>query len=624
MSMLPAALAAKHSTSLTLSSPASLAIVPAITQGSGIVVNPLTDRFYTADGNGNVLVYDGASNNLLATVHVGYIPGAFAIDTTRNLVYVTCQGGGLNDPVFVLSGATNAIVAGPLGCGGVTSSPYVNVATGRFYDDRSDGTAREYSSANARLADLSWAVVAVNPVTNRVYTLSTSTGTALQVRDGTSEAILATIPGAAAGSVGVNTSLNRLYVTDSAHNAIDIIDGVTNKTIGSISLGARVNPYAITVDSVDNRVYVAASVAGGTTKLYVIQDGPIVVDPNLAGTWNTNGSPTRIQQNGSSLVFTNQDNQTSAAYFINPSQVLALGWGDLIGTLSGNPGQRTIHWSDGTVWSQGPVQVRSGLVGLWQGDGNALDSSGAGHNGTVHGGVTYTPGITDQAFNFNGSTGSVVVSDTPSLDFTNQFTLSAWIAPRTLVSGDIISKVGKKTGSKGYEFYLADNNTQIVLQFNGQGEAWATDLLVATLPTAVPLGQWTYVAATYDQSKISIYVNGSLVASQAVGPKALATSAANFRISGNDDGDRPFAGLIADVAVYNRALSSTEIAGNMSAPRPTVITVTTLSDQSNAGKGLVSLRDAILASETRTSVDGSVAGTGHDVHSVCPRPQRHY
>ena len=600
------------------SAPASPTIVTTIAQGSGVVVNPLTNRFYTADGNGDVLVYDGASNSLLATIHIGYIPGALAIDTSRNLIYVTCQGGSSNDPLFVLNGATNAIVAGPLGSGGVNASPYVNPATGHFYDDRSDGTTREYDPSNAFVADLAWTVVAVNPVTNCLYDSSTSTGTALQVRDGSSEAVLATIPGAAVGSVGVNTSLDRLYVTDSAHNAIDVIDGATNKTTGTISLGAGVSPYAITVDSVNNRIYVAASVSGGTTKLYVIADGPTVVDPNLAGTWNINGSPTRIQQTGSSLVFTNQYNQTSAGYFINPSQVLATSWGNLVGTLSGNSGQYTIQWSDGTAWLQGPVEVRTGLVGLWQGDGNTTDSSGAGHNGKIQGGVSYVPGITGQAFSFNGVNGSVLVPDTPSLDFTSQFTLSAWVDPRTLVSGDIISKVGTATGNKGYEFYLTDNNTQLVLQFNGQGEAWASDVLTVTLPAAIPIGQWTYVAATYDQSQISIYVNGNLAGSEVIGPKTLATSTANFRIGGNDNGDRPFAGLIADVAVYNRALSVTEIAGNMSAPLPTIITVTTLADQLNAGNGLVSLRDAIQASEKRTSVDGSVAGTGNDVIQFAP------
>jgi len=45
---------------------------------------------------------------------------------------------------------------------------------------------------------------------------------------------------------------------------------------------------------------------------------------------------------------------------------------------------------------------------------------------------------------------------------------------------------------------------------------------------------------------------------------------------------------------------------------PAVITVTTLAEGLNTGNG-VTLRDAIQASETHTSVDGSAVGTGNDI-----------
>jgi hypothetical protein len=43
---------------------------------------------------------------------------------------------------------------------------------------------------------------------------------------------------------------------------------------------------------------------------------------------------------------------------------------------------------------------------------------------------------------------------------------------------------------------------------------------------------------------------------------------------------------------------------------PSFIIVNTLADPQRAGDGLVSLRDAILASVKRISVDGSAVGTG--------------
>jgi CSLREA domain-containing protein len=50
---------------------------------------------------------------------------------------------------------------------------------------------------------------------------------------------------------------------------------------------------------------------------------------------------------------------------------------------------------------------------------------------------------------------------------------------------------------------------------------------------------------------------------------------------------------------------------------PAVITVTTLADES-ASDGQVSLREAIQAAETHTSVDGSAAGTGNDTIVFAP------
>ena len=55
----------------------------------------------------------------------------------------------------------------------------------------------------------------------------------------------------------------------------------------------------------------------------------------------------------------------------------------------------------------------SGLVGQWQGNGNANDSGGF-DNATISGTVGYAPGVVGQAFQFTGA-GSVVASDTPAL-----------------------------------------------------------------------------------------------------------------------------------------------------------------------------------------------------------------
>ena len=86
------------------------------------------------------------------------------------------------------------------------------------------------------------------------------------------------------------------------------------------------------------------------------QEGPGQV-PNLVGAWNINGLPTQVQQSGPVLTFTNERGQSSAGYFKSPSLVVATGWGNLTGFVSGSAGQYTITWANNTVWQEGPAQV---------------------------------------------------------------------------------------------------------------------------------------------------------------------------------------------------------------------------------------------------------------------------
>jgi hypothetical protein len=214
------------------------------------------------------------------------------------------------------------------------------------------------------------------------------------------------------------------------------------------------------------------------------------------------------------------------------------------------------------------AMMPAGLVGCWTGDGTPTDSAGA-LGGSWEGTEAYGPGLHGRAFSFDGQS-SVVVASQPSLQFTSAFTLSAWINPSVLMSdpayGGIISKVGGSGGNNGYQFALVGNNTLAVAQFNGAGQAWPTNVVSATLANPVPVNQWSHLAATYDQQTLRLYLNGALIASQAVGPLTIATSSSRFRISGDDNNNVRFKGLMDEVAVFNRALSDVEVSGLAQAP----------------------------------------------------------
>jgi hypothetical protein len=203
------------------------------------------------------------------------------------------------------------------------------------------------------------------------------------------------------------------------------------------------------------------------------------------------------------------------------------------------------------------VAPAAGLTSWWRADGDATDAVGT-NNGTLEGGVAFAPGESGEAFNFDGSTGIVVVPDSPGLRITNQLTLEAWINT-TATNGahdeSIISKIGGSGGNNGYQIALSKN--VLVGNFNTPGAGWPSEQIKCVIPI-VP-GTWNHVAFTYDQSAMVLYFNGQPVATNVIGPMAINTSSSDMEIGGTDNNTVYFRGLIDEVSVYSRALSTTEI-----------------------------------------------------------------
>ncbi|GEM_PF-4000291 len=199
----------------------------------------------------------------------------------------------------------------------------------------------------------------------------------------------------------------------------------------------------------------------------------------------------------------------------------------------------------------------AGLVGWWQGEGDSTDTMGT-NNGYTSGDVTFAPGKVGEAFDFspNGGNGSIIVPDAPALELTNEITIEAWIKPRdTNSTYSIVTKLGTSGGENGYAFFIQQD--VLYAQMNGAGEPWPSEQVTVELP--IPTNEWCHVAWTYDQSAMVLYFNGLPVATNAVGPVDIATSANNLRIGNDDDTSSPFNGLIDEASLYNRALSAAEI-----------------------------------------------------------------
>jgi len=211
----------------------------------------------------------------------------------------------------------------------------------------------------------------------------------------------------------------------------------------------------------------------------------------------------------------------------------------------------------------------SNLVGSWKGEGNANDSSGT-NNGSLSGsGATYATGEVGQGFRFDGTNGYVQIPDSDALKPTN-VTLEAWVwldpnLPANKGGEDIVFK--QNTWSAWFEAYclmkdtIDNGNGTFSDRFQFVVSRYGNQVIIDS-QTIAQRGVWYHVAATYDGNQSILYVNGVAEASATPGfPLDYGTNPVFIGTSGTwSPYLAMFGGIIDEVSIYNRALSSNEIA----------------------------------------------------------------
>lgn len=209
-----------------------------------------------------------------------------------------------------------------------------------------------------------------------------------------------------------------------------------------------------------------------------------------------------------------------------------------------------------------------GLVAFWRGETDATDLIG-GHNGAFFAGASVAPpsltrvGKVGGAFAFDGTV-YVHVPDAPELK-PDQITAEAWIFP-TLMSGDhqtVIARGSPTNDDDAWWMGLLNSKPRFWSKHVGSG------MLLLEAPSAIPMNVWTHLAISFDGVTKRLYVNGAQVASQgglgaliyepAPPPPALpppVTIGSDWAFNASRGG---FNGLVDEVAIYNRALTITEV-----------------------------------------------------------------
>ncbi len=208
-----------------------------------------------------------------------------------------------------------------------------------------------------------------------------------------------------------------------------------------------------------------------------------------------------------------------------------------------------------------------GLVSWWRGEWNAVDSVGP-NNGTVQGGVTFVPGKVGQAFEFNGTSGDLLMPTSTTLDLAQGFSLAFWIkVPALPVSNSafIMCKWVDATEQKSIQ--INPDGTIGLYLYDVAGSS------VMNSTTALTVNTWHHVTATYDGTDQSIYIDGQFDASMpasgnirnSVGPLSFAHNAGLAALYSFDAAY--FAGDLDEIRWYSRALSASEVAA-LGSPTP--------------------------------------------------------
>jgi hypothetical protein len=191
---------------------------------------------------------------------------------------------------------------------------------------------------------------------------------------------------------------------------------------------------------------------------------------------------------------------------------------------------------------------------LWlSGDGHPFDLLAA-NNGTMMNGATYGAGKVGRAFSFDGAIAypgkyvdlpdgaSNLISDSAG-------TITTWVYPTSVGDNDIVVAFGSGGDGQGIGIGIFGN---VRIYHHTGTYDWQSN-------TSVNANEWTMLAYTWDNTTERIYKNGVFLESR---PRNFSYVPGHARIGHGFWGDsaNAFPGLIDEVAVYSRVLSTEEIA----------------------------------------------------------------
>jgi len=212
------------------------------------------------------------------------------------------------------------------------------------------------------------------------------------------------------------------------------------------------------------------------------------------------------------------------------------------------------------------IDIQTGLVGYWnfQG-GEASDLTENANNGVVTG-AEKVSGQNQDALSFDGASDMVYVTNSTSLQFGTEQTISLWMKvdefPTDGMEHYILSKhTGWNNGQIGFHLYLSNHDGQDAIIYrnkNGYTSPWGE----CDVPfSAVQRGEYFHLVYTVTDSEINAYINGRLVATGSGSGTDVGSNAEDLWFGwGKWTADsKHFSGALDEVRLYDRTLREGDV-----------------------------------------------------------------
>jgi hypothetical protein len=387
-------------------------------------------------------------------------------------------------------------------------------------------------------------------------------------------------------------------------------------------------PYVIGSPAGDTVAIYDPSAAVAASILYQPGDQTVYEGQSATFTATVQGDPAPTYQwnfNGTDIP-----GATDSSFTLNSAQTTDAGSYAL--TVSNQFGSATSSNATLTVLSGSPpppcAAAPSSVRGWWSAEGDATDMSGL-NNGSLVNGATFASGEVGQAFTFDGVSSYVSVPRSASLDLGGQFTIEFWMKP------DSSNPMTSDQGLVASDFWLVEISegyqTQMGVNFcvsTNSGSSFVRTSEANSGGTVVTAGAWHHVAAVYDGSHLTLYVDGTAGNPITCTGTVSAMLTNSFVTFGSEDGrtscssctNRYFNGLIDEITLYTRALSGDEIQSIYNASsggkcRTLMITASPVSQAVCQGSAVTFT--AVLPSAIRVSVTN---GLSTEQQSTGPTP----